>query len=169
MKRTLVSLSLLALPMTASAGVGFTAHQSWTYSSRNYWGSPINLPSLDITNNGLVIQIHALDLIEALTYEDLDLGVAVYKTTKAGPVNDDWKGVFQPGGRLELDTNFNFDPLTVGALFEPRLGFQKADKFGFGLYVVPGIGAGVTPDPATGDTAFELLVSGGIQVAAWMN
>lgn len=169
MKRFLAALSLLALPMTASAGVGFTAHQTMTYSSRGFYYSPFNLPSLDITNQGLVIQIHALDLIEALTYENLDVGVALYKTTNNGAVNDNWKGVFQPGGTLEVSTDFNFDAPNAALLFEPRLGFQKADAFGFGLYIVPGIGAGLASDPLTGDSEFELMVSGGVQLAGWMN
>ena len=167
MKRTLTALALLAAPMTASAGVGFTAHLNQTYTTRGYYYSAMNLPTVDITNQGLVIQIHALDLIEGLTYENLDLGVNVYKTFNNGPVNDNWKGVFQPGGSLDVSTNFDFDPLSMALLFEPRLGFQKAQDFGFGLYVVPGLGFGMGPD-GSGDTGIELAVSGGLQVAAWM-
>ena len=163
MKRTLFSLALLALPMTASAGVGFTAHQTATYSSRGYYFSPMNLPSIDIINDGLVIQLQALDLVEGLTYENIELGASVYKTAKAGPVTGDWKGVMQPGGTLEFQTNFDFDPINIAVLFEPRMGFQKAEDFGFGLYVVPGIGAAYAAEEV------ELMVSGGIQVTAWMN
>lgn len=164
MKRILASLALLAAPLTASAGVGFTAHQEAKYSARGFYFSPMNLPTLDITNQGLVIQIHALDLIEALNYEQLDVGLNIYKTTKSGPVTGDWKGVLQPGGSLEFTSSpgFNFDPVNFALLGQARLGFQKAEDFGFGLYVVPGVGLGYVADE------FEMMVSGGIQLAAWM-
>lgn len=162
MKRTLAALTLLAAPMTASAGIGFTAHQEAVYSARGFYVSPLNLPSLDITNDGLVIQLYALDLLEALNYENLHLGGAVYKTVKAGKVNDNWKGVMQPGGNLNLVTNFDFDPLNIALTGQVRMGIQKADEFGFGVYVVPGLGGAYAADEV------ELMVSGGIQVAAWM-
>lgn len=164
MKRTLASLALLAAPMTASAGIGFTAHVESEYSTRGFYFSPMNLPTLDITNDGLVIQLNALDLVEALTYEQVDLGVNVYKTVKAGPVNDNWKGVMQAGGSLDFvgSPGFSFDPMNLALLGQARMGIQKADAFGFGVYVVPGLGAGYVADEV------ELMVSGGIQVAAWM-
>lgn len=164
MKRTLATLALLAAPMTASAGVGFTAHLESEYSTRGFYFSPMNLPTLDIVNEGLVIQLNALDLVEALTYEQLDLGVNVYKTVKAGPVNDDWKGVLQAGGSLDFVGNpdFSFDPLNLALLGQARMGFQKAQDFGFGVYVVPGLGFGYVADEV------ELMVSGGVQLSAWM-
>lgn len=165
MKRTLAAIALLAAPLTASAGVGFTAHQEVKASGRGFYGLGGDLPTLDITNEGLVIQLHALDLLYALNREYLDLGVGVYKTAKAGPVTGDWKGVLQPGGTLELygsPPDFGFDPINIALIGQARMGFQKAEDFGFGLYVVPGLGVGYVADE------FEMMVSGGIQVAAWM-
>jgi len=162
MKRTLTALALLAAPMTASAGVGFTAHQEAKYTARGFYVSPMNLPSLDITNEGLVVQIYALDLLEALNYENIDLSVGLYKTVKSGKVTDNWKGVLQPGGTLDVSTNFDFDPLYLALTGQARMGIQKADDFGFGVYVVPGIGVA----DAAGE--IEMAVSGGIQISAWM-
>lgn len=162
MKRILATLALLAAPLTASAGVGFTAHQEAKYSARGFYFSPMNLPTLDITNDGLVIQINALDLLEGLNSEQVHLGGAVYKTVKAGAVTGDWKGVLQPGGNLDLVTNFDFDPLNIALTGQARMGIQKAEDFGFGVYVVPGVGFGYVADE------IEMMVSGGIQVAAWM-
>ncbi|MCK6506429.1 hypothetical protein L6R53_24155 [Myxococcota bacterium] len=170
MKRILASLALLAAPMTASAGVGFTAHQTWDHATRTHagtgsgWGTRLDLPTLDIVNEGLVIQLGALDLVEALTYETVDLNVSVFKTVKSGPVNGDWKGVLQPGGTLEFNSSggFNFDPMWIAAIGKARMGFQKAEDFGFGLYVVPGLGI------AYGADEIDLAVSGGLQVSAWM-
>ncbi|MCB9777107.1 MAG: hypothetical protein H6742_00920 [Alphaproteobacteria bacterium] len=162
MKRTLAALALLAAPMTASAGVGFTAHVENNYSTRGYYYSAMNLPSLDITNQGLVIQLYALDLIEGLTFEQVHLGGAVYKTVKSGEITGDWKGVLQPGGKLDFVTNFDFDPINIGLTGQARMGMQKAGDFGFGVYVVPGLGFGYVADEP------ELMVSGGVQLAAWM-
>lgn len=164
MKRILASLALLAAPMTASAGVGFTAHQEATLSGRGFYGVFGDLPSLDITNDGLVIQLHALDLLYSLNTEQLNLGVGVYKTVKSGPVTGDWKGVLQPGGTFEFygQPGFSFDPINLGLIGQARMGFQKAEDFGFGLYVVPGVGVGYVADE------FEMMFSGGIQLAAWM-
>lgn len=162
MKRLLATLALMALPMTASAGVGFTAHQESKYSARGFYFSPMNLPTLDITNEGLVIQINALDLLEALNSEQVHLGGAVYKTVKSGAITDSWKGVLQPGGNLDIVTNFDFDPINLALTGQARMGIQKADAFGFGVYVVPGVGVGYVADE------LEMMVSGGIQVAAWM-
>jgi len=164
MKRTLTALALLATPLTASAGVGFTAHQEARYSGRSLYYSAMNLPTLDIVNDGLVVQLNVLDLLEALNYEELDLGVSVYKTTAHGPVNGDWKGVLQPGASLEFTggPSFSFDPVNLAVIGQARLGFQKAQDFGFGIYVVPGLGVGYVA------SELEMMVSGGIQISAWM-
>ena len=154
---------LAALPAAAHAGIGTTYSLGSEYSTRGLYFSPMWLPTLDIVNEGMVIQLHALDLLSGLTNEAVVLGGNIHFTTLRKNINESIGGVVQPGGSLDIVTDFDFDPLYLSALGLVRMGAQSQKGMGFGIYVVPGAGIVL----ADGD--LELGVSGTLQVSAWMN
>lgn len=171
-KRLLPALALAAFPLSAEAAWGFTAHQGWEYSTRGYYISPFEgLPTLDIRNKGQVIQLDVLELVSGISTEQLHLGVNYYRNLDNGPVTEDgsWKGAWQLGGSLDIDSapDFDFEFLNMQALLQGRMGMQSHNDYGFGVYVVPGIGVAKTYDFA-GDDAFELAVGGQLQISAWV-
>lgn len=174
-KRLLLALPALALavlPSKAEAAWGFTAHQGVEYSTRGYYVSPHEwLPTIDIRTQGQVIQIDALELLSGITTDRLHLGVNYYRNLKNGPVTDDgsWKGAWQLGGSLDVDSgaDYAFDALNLMLMAQGRMGMQAHKDFGFGIYVVPGIGIAKGFDFA-GDDAFDLAVGGQVQISTWI-
>ncbi len=170
-KRLIPALALLAFPMSAEAAWGFTAHQGGSYTTRGYYMQPsANLPTLDLRMSGQVIQFDVLELISGITTDQLHLGVNYYKTLDNGDLSEGgWKGVWQLGGALDIDSapDYSFDPLNLQLLAQARMGMQAHDKFGFGIYIVPGVGFAKTYD-FVGDDAFELAVGGEVQLSAWI-
>ena len=71
----------------------------------------------------------------------------------------------QAGGGLAVYApDFDFDYLGWDVQLKARLGAQTQKGAGFGIYVVPGLGAtnGITGDPS-------IAASGMVQFSAWMN
>ena len=167
MMRFLMTLALAAVPMIAQAGVGST----YGFGGNTSGVGP-GLPSLDFNNQGLVVQIHALDLIYhgangsgSGDKGDLLLSANVFKTVQKGKVNEDIGGVVQAGGGLAISMpEFDSDFVAWDVQLKARLGAQTQKGAGFGIYVVPGLGAtnGVTGDPS-------IAASGMVQFSAWMN
>ncbi len=171
LKRLVPALALLALPMTAEAGWGFTAHQGVEYGTRGYYVSPFeHLPTIDYRSDGLIVQMDALELLAGISREELHLGVNIYKTMDAGKIQGDaWKGNYSVGASVDIDgaPGYEFDPLYAQVLGQARLGMQSQNQYGFGVFVVPGVGFSKAYDMA-GDDAFELAVGGQLQISAWM-
>lgn len=160
MKRFLMTLALAAFPMIAQAGVGSTYGFGGNLS-----GVGPALPSLDFNQQGLVVQIHALDLVYYGANGDLLLSGNVFKTMQKAKVNEDIGGVVQGGGGLAVYMpDFDSDYLAWDVQLKARLGAQTQKGAGFGIYVVPGLGA---TNGITGDVGVS--ASGMVQFSAWMN
>lgn len=160
MKRYLIAGALAALPLVAEAGVGSTYGFGGTTS-----GVAPSLPSIDWNAQGVIGQLHLLDLIVYGANDELKLSGNVFKTMQRAKVNEDIGGVVQLGGGLVLDApGFDFDYLAWDVQVKARLGAQTQKGAGFGIYVVPGIGVtnSVTGDPT-------VCGSGMVQFSAWMN
>lgn len=161
MKRFLMAGALAALPLVAEAGVGSTYGFGGNLS-----GVGPSLPSIDWNAQGVIGQVHLLDLIVFGANNELLLSGNVFKTMQRAKVNEDIGGVVQLGGGLVLDApDFNFDALGWDVQVKGRLGAQTQKGAGFGIYVVPGIG--VTNNTLDGDPA--VTGSGMVQFSAWMN
>ena len=176
MKRLLVAAALAVVPAAAHAGMGLTWQAGGTFNSPNgHYINVFGLPTLDFhQQGGMVIQVNAMDLIYGLATKTLDangdtsravdLAGGVYFTTRRYKVSEDIGGVIQPGARLEVQTNTGFDPLAVTAQAQVRMGAQAQKGMGFGIYVVPGIGAGLGQDGEA-----DLIMSAGLQISTWLN
>ena len=166
MKRLLIAAALAAFPAVAQAGVGLTWQAGGTFTSPNgHYIPPFGLPTLDFhLQGGTVIQLNALDLVYGLPRKAVDVGGDFFVTTRRLKVNEDIGGVIQPGGRLEIATDTSFSAVAGSALFQLRMGAQTAKGMGFGIYVVPGLGAALGQDGEA-----DLDVSGALQISTWMN
>ncbi len=163
MKRFLLALALAVLPSAAQAGVGVTWFTGADGGAKGFFTSGSSLPTLDFHMEKYVIQVHALDLVRGVIGEQLYLGGDFYMTTRRLKVNEDIGGVIQPGGSLDIATNFDFDPLNLGVMGKVRMGAQTQKGMGFGIYVVPGIGFGLAGDET------DVLFSGQLQISTWTN
>jgi hypothetical protein len=133
-----------AFGLGSSVGVGF--------------GDPLGFPpSFDLVLDPAIIQIHALQTIDAAVDDQLYLGANVYFEVEIAPIGGPWYGTIQPGFSLDLLG----DPTTVVVAGEARLGLAAQDDAGFGLYVVPALGIAASD----GDT--ELVAGGTLQVSVW--
>lgn len=163
MMRTLLAAALAVLPSVAQAGVGVTWFTGFDGGAKGYFASGSALPTVDYHTEGMVIQVHALDLVRGVIGEQVYLGGDFYMTTRRLKVNEDIGGVIQPGGSLDIATNFDFDPLNLGVMGKVRLGAQTQKGMGFGIYVVPGIGFGLAGEET------DVLFSGQLQISTWAN
>ena len=173
MKRMIVVGLLAAAPMTAHAGLGFTATLG---SIENGIGnddegpvfSPQNAyPTIDYKSGPSLVQINALDLINSFTAEDyLVLGGNYYYQTQRGKVSENIAGSFQLGGSLDY-VQSNSDRTDITALFGVRMGAQSTKKMGFGIYVVPEIGLNLASGDLAPDANIQLAVGGQVQVSTW--
>ncbi|MEQ1571191.1 MAG: hypothetical protein ABMA64_36520 [Myxococcota bacterium] len=121
------------------------------------FGGPAFVPTVDLVFDPVIVQIHALDTLDAAFDEQLYLGANLYVEVVSQPIGGKWEGVVQPGGGLDL---FG-DPTTVVIDGQVRLGAQAAEQAGVGLYVVPALGL-VASD---GDSS--LFASGALQLSVW--
>lgn len=164
MKRYLLAAALAVLPSVAQAGMGFTWYTGVNGSgAKGFFASPTVLPTLDIHNEKWTYQLHALDLVRGLVAEQLYLAGDVFMTTRRMKVNEDIGGVIQPGGSLDIATNFDFEPVNLGLQGKVRMGAQTQKGMGFGVYVVPGVGVGMASQE------IDFLFSGTLEVSVWSN
>lgn len=159
MKRLLLtSVCSLALTSPAWAGVGLTGYFG---AGPGYEGT-VWAPSVDYRSKGLLVQIHALDLLAPLaTGGDfyVNTGVDVTYVALKKKVGPEVEGVLMPGGGVYLNT-LGDTHWYVGA--EARMGAEMKQGAGFGMYVVPTLGV---TNFVTGDVG--LSYGGTIQVSAW--
>lgn len=114
-------------------------------------------PSLDLVFDPVVLQIHALELVDAAADGDLFVGANVYVSVHEAPVGGPFLGVVQPGASID----FWGDPGVLAIAGECRLGAQAVEGAGFGVYVVPSLGI------AVGDGDADLFGGGALQFSAW--
>jgi hypothetical protein len=157
-KALVASLALLATAAPAWAGVGTSAYMSAS-SDTTFW-----LPSLDVRNGGLLVQIHALDLVGGLPSKVINTGVDVTTVVVKRKIATDVEGVVMPGGGARLLTDTGFNNVGFNLVGQARIGAEVKQGMGFGVYVVPHIGI---TNIATGDIG--LAYGGGLQVSAWLS
>lgn len=114
-------------------------------------------PSLDLHFSPVHLQIHLLEFTEALSQEDIFVGVNMYFDAVSSQVAGPWIGVVQPGFGLDLYG----DPVTIALTGQCRLGPEASGSASFGVYVVPAVGILV----ADGD--LEWIAGGSLQLSAW--
>lgn len=150
----LAALSFLVAPK-AEAGVGMTANLGgWTDGT--YW-----LPSIDYRAKGLLVQVHALDLINGIKGGGfaLNTGADVTYVVVKKQIAPEIEGVLMPGAGIRVvdqgDIGFNF-------MAQARMGMEMKKGMGFGVYVVPGLGIS---NIGTGDIG--VATGGGVQISSW--
>ncbi len=165
--RRFLLLGLLAAPSVASAmGLGTTGavvgpgFGGALWNGNGLWLGPA-LPSLDLyPTKNLRIGINAMDTL-AWLIEDSDqlyLGADVTVTALRVDSFDGLDGVIQPGGSLDIYSNFGTG-LVLGGL--ARFGFEGGDTMRGGLYLVPGVGV------SAGDGYDGAVWSGRIEFSLW--
>lgn len=160
MKKLLFStLTLLALaPGAAFAGVGTTAYAGG-YVDGTGW-----LPSLDVRQSGVLVQIHLLDQLIPFTAGgdfQFDTGVDVTYGVVKKKIAGDVEGVIMPGGGLAL--RGPTDSLGWNLMAEARMGMEMKQGAGFGVYVVPALGVTNMVQGKVG-----LNVGGTTQIEFWL-
>lgn len=186
MKRTLLASLLTLLPLTANAGWGFTSHTSNVYSAKSQQQSPMDgVPTVDYWSPKITLQFDILETLASLTREDrMNFGVNGYYTMHRGMVNQNVHGLLQLGVSFDVAQSktvdaFDGDEETLSdmwILLQPRLGAEikkKDTKYGFGMYVVSGLGIArvLNTEREDGDdpmSATELAVGTGLQISAWI-
>ncbi|MDP2315993.1 MAG: hypothetical protein Q8P41_24060 [Pseudomonadota bacterium] len=160
MKKFLALLGLaLASATPAHAGFGMTAYMGGTNDGA---ALGIQAPTLDYRASGVLVQVHLLDLIGELPNKYLDLGVDVSGIAMKRKVAADVEGVLMPGGSVTLHADTGFDSVGWQALAQLRMGAEMKQGMGFGMYIVPVIGAS---NLLTGKVG--LAYGGTLQVSAW--
>lgn len=119
------------------------------------------LPSLDIGSPKLLLQIHALETLDALTDDTLLLGGDLYLGSLTNrPIGGSWTTVVMPGVGVDLLD----DPFMLAATGNLRLGVQThSGSSRVAAAVVPELGV------LTGDVAPELIVGGSVQFSVWFD
>lgn len=186
MKRTLLASLFALFPLTANAGWGFTHHSNNVYSAKSQVSSPMdNVPTIDYWSPKLTLQFDVLETIASLSRENTtNFGFNGYWTVHRGLVNQNVHGLLQLGVSVDMSQNKVVDPFdgeeevisNSWALLQPRLGAElksKKTKYGFGMYVVSGIGFARVPNLEREDgddamSATELAVGTGLQISAWV-
>lgn len=159
MKR-LLALSTLSLLLSgpAWAGVGLTGYFGGGVSrDATVWA-----PSIDWRQSGLLVQVHALDLLAPLaTGQDfyVDTGVDVTYVAAKKKVGPEVEGVIMPGGGVRISTANDTGWYVIG---EVRMGAEMKQGAGFGMYVVPYLGVTNLVHSDVG-----LTYGGTIQVSTW--
>lgn len=157
-----MALAALAAPTSALAGVGATAHLV------SMSDGTATMPTLDYRAKGWLVQVDVLDLVGDLPNKTVNLGFGVSKNVmkkKTDDVGKQIEGVVMPGVAARVWSNTASETTVFNAVAQVRLGAEMKDDFGFGMYVVPMIGAGNVASP-TGDLG--LTWGGGLQVSAWI-
>lgn len=154
---------LLGLALTAAApahaGFGMTAAMGATNDGA---ALGIMAPSLDYRASGILVQVHLLDLIGELPNGFLDIGVDVSGVAMKRKVGPEVEGVLMPGGSVTIHADTGFNSVGWQALAQLRMGAEMKQGMGFGVYVVPVIGAS---NLATGNVG--LAYGGTLQVSTW--
>jgi hypothetical protein len=160
MKKLVVLLGLaLAASAPAHAGFGMTAAMG---STNDGAALGILAPTLDYRASGILVQVHLLDLIGELPNKNLDIGLDVSGIALKRKIGPDVEGVFMPGGSVTIHSDTGFDSVGWQVLAQTRMGAEIKQGMGFGVYVVPVIGAS---NLLTGDVG--LAYGGTLQVSAW--
>ncbi len=156
--RALLVPALLLLSAPAYAGVGTTFYFG---GERSNWVSfpGGTYPSLDLSFDRFILQIHAFELLDSLTADDVYLGVNGYMSLVEMDIDGSLKGVVQPGASLDLAD----DPFVLGIAGLARVGAEKSGAMGAGIYVVPAFGFTIA------DEDVSLLLGGTLQVSVWAN
>lgn len=157
MKKLLLALALAFASTSAQAGVGFTAGLGASTSSPYVAFAP----TLDYRTGGWLVQLHAFDLIGQLPAGNLDIGVDVTAIAIKRRVGQEVEGVFMPGAGVTLFTDTGFHSVGWRAEAEARFGAEMKQGIGFGIYVVPVLGA----TNLTGSTGISY--GGSVQVSTW--
>lgn len=161
MKKLIVLLALaLATTAPAHAGFGMTAAMGATNDGASLG---VMAPSLDYREKGILVQVHLLDLIGELPNKTLDIGIDVSGIAMKRKVAAEVEGVLMPGGSVTIHSDTGFSS-AVGwqALAQLRMGAEMKQGMGFGMYIVPVIGAS---NLLTGKVG--LAYGGTLQVSAW--
>lgn len=154
--KKLLALVLLALPGSALAGIGTTAHLT-TLTDGTLW-----VPSLDYRASGVSVQLHLLDTLRATaTGEDfaLDTGVDVTYAVVKKKVAPEIEGIIAPGVGVRLA---NYGDFGFNLVAQTRFGMEMKQGMGFGVYVVPMAGV----SNLSGKTG--VVYGGGVQISAWL-
>lgn len=162
MYRFTLATALLIVPTAAHAiGVGTTAHITGMSFDGGLWAGAGYLPSLDLYPSETVrIRINALDTL-AWLLEDSDqiyLGGDFTITALRVDAFPNLEGVIQPGGSLDIYSNFG-EEIVIGGLC--RVGMEGGGTMRGGLYVVPGLGV------AAGDGYDGAVWSGAVELSLW--
>ena len=166
MKRLLFAALLTLLPAVAQAGVGTIWYTGGALNSHGYYSSVSWLPTLDFHNKDMLVQLNAADLLFGLPAKSVNLAGDVFATSRNMKVSDEVDGVFQYGGRLELETKTSFKTVNGALLGEVRIGAQTVKGMGVGIYVVPGLGLAYGT-ARSGNQKVDLAMSGQLQISAW--
>ena len=178
MFKKLIGLALMAAAMApgaAFAGFGATASLGGL-SDGTSWA-----PSLDWRQHGMLFSLQAIDLIGGLPDDQLNLGAGFAVNTVKRQVAPEIEGVVMPGIRLRYyaltgDTGSALDKAKVSSsgfngVAELRMGMEMKKGMGFGVYVVPQIGASTIRDvgvTAAKDSEVSVTYGGAVEVSAWL-
>lgn len=157
MKRLLAVAALALASSPAYAGVG----TSYGLSSFALFGAASTwyLPSVDVRNDGMHLQIRGMDTLAHLVNEDIYLAGSYWMPFMS---QDLGKGsvVVQPGGTAVIA---NFGDWGIGLLGGARVGGEWVDEGGIGVYVVPQMGI------AYDDPDVDVLFSGSVEISVWLD
>ncbi len=175
-KNVLGTLAILAMlvPDAAHAGFGATAALGGLTDGTSW------APSLDWREKGTHISLQAIDTIGGLTSDRLDLGLGAAFVVVKRQIAPEVEGTFSPGARVRY---FQFMGDTGDALSDAkmqasgfnvvgqfRMGMEMKKGMGFGVYVVPQIGASNLFQVGTildKDAELGLTYGGSVEVSAW--
>lgn len=156
MKKLLALAALsLALVPTAEAGIGTTGWMGG-YTDGTTW-----FPSFDYRAKGVLVQVHALDLLNGIQPGGfaLNTGVDVTYVAVKKKIAPDIEGVVMPGAGVRVA---DVSEIRFNLMAQGRVGMEMKQGAGFGVYVVPALGVS---NLLTGDVG--LATGGTIQVSAW--
>lgn len=115
------------------------------------------LPSLDLRFDTFLLRIHLLETLGSLANETVFIGVDGHVTLADYEVAGNWHGVLAPGAGIDLIS----DEFGVGITAMLQMGIETEGDMGFGVYIVPAIGAGF------GDSTW-LITAGTLQFSVWL-
>jgi hypothetical protein len=115
------------------------------------------LPSFDIYADPVTVNVHALELLQSVSDDDLFLGANVYFNA-VDRERGELKLVLQPGFGLDFFTDPTVDVITA----EARIGARtKGGPAGMGVWIVPAVGF------ATSDNDTDFITAGTLQIGAF--
>jgi hypothetical protein len=189
MKKLLCAALLAALPSTAFAGVGATAHLS-SMNDGTSWA-----PTIDYRAKGFLVQLDALSLLgtpfannedktgdDFFPHDQLNFGVSASYAVLKKQCAPEIEGVFMPGldiryigyigdtGEALNDAEMQSGGANISV--KGRFGMEMKKGAGFGVYVVPKLGVSSVPGiavVAADKSAMNVTYGGGIEVSAWFN